>query len=65
MTDPFARLAAISALAATVGVLKRTNERAKRGGDLKEWGLRHPIPLRHATIAPSSRSGPAALAGPR
>jgi PAS domain-containing protein len=45
VTDPFAaRLAAISALAAKVGVLKRTGERAKRAGDLKEWGLRHPPP---------------------
>jgi hypothetical protein len=44
MTDPFARLAAISALAAKAGVLKRTGERAKRAADLKEWGLRHPPP---------------------
>ena len=45
MTDPFARLAAISASAANVGVLKRTGERAMRAGDLKEWGLRrHPPP---------------------
>jgi hypothetical protein len=44
MTEPFARLAAISRLAAKVGVLKRTGERAKRGADLKEWGLRRPPP---------------------
>lgn len=45
MAEPIAaRLAAISALAAKVGVLSRTNERAKRGADLKEWGLRRPPP---------------------
>jgi hypothetical protein len=44
MTDPLARLSAISALAAKAGVLKRTNQRAQRAADLKEWGLRHPPP---------------------
>lgn len=44
MTDPRARLAAISALVAKANMLKRTHERAQRGADLKEWGLRRPPP---------------------
>ncbi|MGH3958528.1 hypothetical protein [Mycobacterium sp.] len=38
------RRAALLSLAAKAGVLKRTDERAKRAADLKEWGLRHPPP---------------------
>jgi hypothetical protein len=48
---PGDRLAAVSAQVARTNVLKRTYERAQRGADLKEWGLRHPPPDSDSSFA--------------